>query len=274
MRYLIRILNRLNLLRYINILVRVNVNGQSFRIPLLNAIGYAHLFPNEIWMQQLLARLLQLREDRTFVDVGVNVGQTMLVYRSITSTGDYIGFEPNPVCVHYVRELLRVNFFQGEVTPCAIGSFDGIGVLYADTRDDSAATMIKGFRENSGRVATSVPVISEKSLLSLLGNKVGIIKIDVEGSELEVLKALSSIIVRDQPFVICEILPVYHQNNHFRIQRQRELLAILESWNFKIFRIKPDGQLSLLRTIHVHSNLEECNYLFVPQEFQSTFINA
>ena len=39
-------------------------------------------------------------ENKKFIDVGVNIGQTLLKLKSVSSEIDYIGFEPNPICVN------------------------------------------------------------------------------------------------------------------------------------------------------------------------------
>ena len=41
-----------------------------------------------------------------FIDVGVNVGQTLLKLKSISSEINYLGFEPNPNCVNYLKNLI------------------------------------------------------------------------------------------------------------------------------------------------------------------------
>ena len=55
---------------------------------------------HEPWMLQNLVQIAEQAEG-TFVDVGVNLGQTLLAVKSIGEDWDYLGFEPNPCCLFY-----------------------------------------------------------------------------------------------------------------------------------------------------------------------------
>jgi FkbM family methyltransferase len=45
----------------------------------------------------------------TFVDVGMNLGQTLLAAKAIDPARHYIGFEPNPHCFAYCEQLTQLN---------------------------------------------------------------------------------------------------------------------------------------------------------------------
>jgi FkbM family methyltransferase len=65
-----------------------------------------------------------------------------------------------------------------------------------------------------------VPVFHGKALTQFLPSKVGsILKVDVEGAELEVIEGLKSWINETRPIIIIEVLPVYTVENKFRLQR-------------------------------------------------------
>ncbi|MFZ5973500.1 MAG: FkbM family methyltransferase [Bacteroidota bacterium] len=264
--WVVRILKRLGWLRYFNFVVQRRVADRVFSIPLLGELGFVHLFSKEPWMPFILKRLSVLFPETTFVDVGVNVGQTLIVYKGVFPYGNYIGFEPNSTCVYYVRELIRVNQWKAAIFPFAIGPRSGMGILMADSVDDSAATMVEGFRENYGKIKNYVPVISGASVKAALPARVGIVKVDVEGAELEVMQELAWLIERDRPAILCEILPVYNSQNTFRVQRQQELMAYFRRWNYALFRINAVGELHSIQEIEVHSDLDKSNYLLLPSE--------
>lgn len=44
-----------------------------------------------------------------FLDVGVNLGQTLMSFRSIDQERQYIGFEPNPECVAVTNRIIEIN---------------------------------------------------------------------------------------------------------------------------------------------------------------------
>jgi hypothetical protein len=95
----IQILRKLRILKYLNINGNISLNGKLFKIPILEEIGFSNLFISEPWMIDLLKIILPIEKER-FIDVGVNIGQTLLKLRSISDNIDYIGFEPNPVCIN------------------------------------------------------------------------------------------------------------------------------------------------------------------------------
>ena len=56
-----------------------------------------------------LGRLFALLPGASVVDVGANLGQTLLKVKRLDRRARYVGFEPNPWCVVYMEELVRVN---------------------------------------------------------------------------------------------------------------------------------------------------------------------
>ena len=62
---------------------RVVAPSVQIRVPLIGGIGFANLDPGEEWMTSILSVLLPRRCPGAFVDVGVNVGQTMLKVKAL-----------------------------------------------------------------------------------------------------------------------------------------------------------------------------------------------
>ncbi len=86
----------------------VTINGQRFTIPFIYRMRMA---ATGDWMVPLRTAIRAARSG-TFVDVGVNVGQALMKAKSVDRNWDYVGFEPNPACVLYIRELCRANGFD------------------------------------------------------------------------------------------------------------------------------------------------------------------
>ena len=74
--------------RRVNYVCRVRVNDNFIYIPYINGIRCKITEP---WMIELLAMLLKEKEG-AFIDVGVNVGQTLIKLKSIDINRKYIGF--------------------------------------------------------------------------------------------------------------------------------------------------------------------------------------
>jgi FkbM family methyltransferase len=271
---------KIELYSKINITRIKSLNSQKIKIPIINGIGRNNLSVSEIWMIELLRKLLKHKQG-IFIDIGVNLGQTLIKLRVVDSTVGYIGFEPNPVCVFYVKELIKANnFLNSTVIP--IGLFNSDRLLQLDFFDeseiDSSASLIEGFR-NKHKIyhRQFVPVFSFESIVSKLTfSDIAIIKIDVEGSELEVIEGLYQTILTYQPVLILEILPVHSSKNTMRKERQDKIEQIFSALSYRMFRVIKTGtneldELQEVNTIGIHSNLEQCDYVAIPKK--SDFFN-
>ena len=78
-----------------------------------------------------------------------------------------------------------------------------------------------------------------------------VIKIDVEGAELEVIESLKGYIHKFQPIILMEILPSYTEGNQVRIGRQHTISAMFDELGYQIYRIikSPSNNFSHLLTI-------------------------
>jgi hypothetical protein len=64
---------------------------------------------SELWMIDLLKIVLPIG-NKSFVDVGINVAQTLLKLKSVSPEINYIGFEPNPVYTNYGAKLIKKHY--------------------------------------------------------------------------------------------------------------------------------------------------------------------
>ena len=266
-RFLARVLNKLRLISTFNGSTIINVNKKKLIIPLVGRQGYDNLNLSEPWMTETLFGLRPLFNGY-FVDVGVNLGQTLLKAHAVFDELNYIGFEPNPSCVSYVQEIIRQNrFIKTVVLPIAIGGKTEILklIFFVPDKNDSSATIIENFRPYSDADHyIFVPVFDFHKLTHFLPNKpFSILKIDVEGAEMDVLVGLNEWISSYCPLILIEILPVYTAENQSRLDRQNKIEELLKTWNYKIARIKKKVQVSLenIETFGIHSNIEDCDYL-------------
>jgi FkbM family methyltransferase len=258
-------LNRLGIVNYLNVRLRVG----SLRVPVLGGIGIAHLYEHEPWLTELLRMLLSNRSG-AFVDVGVNVGQTLIRMLNCDPTREYYGFEPNPVCYVYVMKLKEINNLDHVcLVPVGLSNRTLMGQLFGNSLTDPTATTIKGFRgvENDDN-GQFVPLCRGDDLLpgSL---DVAVVKIDVEGGELEVLQGIHETLQRCRPFVVCEVLPIYDESTEIgkkRRARTDELLSLFESLNYKTAQLLHDGKIVPLETIETHGDVDLSEYLFYPTE--------
>jgi len=149
-----------------------------------------------------------LKANDVFVDVGANVGwYTMLASTIVGDSGHIHAFEPRRPTVDYLQRTVALNGLEKLITVHPIGlsnetqsetlmwgatSDNGGGASFA--RDDASADMV-------------CQTIEVRSLDSLGLDHVDVIKIDVEGAEPLVLDGATTIIERDRPIILSEVLP-------------------------------------------------------------------
>jgi FkbM family methyltransferase len=254
-----------------NFTTTARVNDREVRVPLLAGVGYENLGVSEWWLDTLLQRLFR-HTTGAFIDVGTNVGQTLLKVKTLAPDIQYVGFEPNPVCFHYTQRLVSLNKFQNcTVVPVGLFSRAALLPFFAQSDTDVSGSVVEGFRPTGERPQMMhVPVFDGDSVLEVLGwPKVGVLKIDVEGGELDVIEGLRGTIRRDRPFVICEILPLFSTNGprgRFRKPRQDRLLADMRDEGYVMYRILEDATAQPLTDIELHVDMKLTNYLFAPAE--------
>jgi FkbM family methyltransferase len=256
-----------------NLIIRSKVNGKYYKIPILGNVGISNLSISEQWMVDLLKALLSIDANK-FVDVGVNIGQTLLKVKSVDAQIEYLGFEPNPSCVFYVNKLIKVNSIKNTALyPVGISTKSELGVLnfYYDSETDGSASIIKDHNSKTVNRKEFIPLFDINTLKTTVDfENMSILKIDVEGAELEVIKSFEDEIKRNNPFIITEILPVYNkEENPVRFQRQNDLLEALHTLDYFTFRIIKEKKnliaIKKIQSIEIHSDLNKCEYLFVPK---------
>lgn len=261
------------ILVHFNITIRIKVNGKKFKIPILGGLGIANRAISEQWMIDLL-KLLNPIAGLKIIDVGVNIGQTLLKVKSINKDIEYVGFEPNPLCIYYVKKLIKANSIENTVlVPIGISTKTVLGELnfYSENDVEGAATIVADFRDNKIIRKELVPLFNLKSIKNQINfNNMSILKIDVEGAELEVIESFEDEIRNNYPFILMEILPVYDKSkNPIRLQNQNKIQEDLRKLSYSTFRIIKNKNdildIKEIRNIGVHSNLDDCEYIFVPE---------
>lgn len=268
----LRVLRRAGLLSHLNFTVRAHLLGNPIQVPLRGGIGMNLLMDQEPWMTPLLRSLLE-HFPGTFVDVGVNVGQTLCKVLALDPQRAYVGFEPNPICANYARELVKsLGYADRVIIPAGLSDHDGIRTLRLHERrmDDTSATTVPDFRPGHHvHHRFTIPVVRFSTAARDLSiGQLGIVKIDVEGGEREVLLGAEERLRSDRPAVVLEILPVGERMA--RLPRQQEVEALFARLGYSLHRIVDTGHgirvQAMNGPIGVVHDQELSNYLALPVE--------
>ena len=162
----------------------------------------------EIW-QSLTA---SLPEGGVFIDVGAHIGIFSLqASKKVGPTGRVVSFEPNPETLKVLRENAAANHGANiSIQPVAATDRQQELTLYASSTINSGASSLA--RENAdiggpdGTRAYKTLGRPVDDVVRELGlTRVDAIKIDVEGTELLVLKGAAETIRRFHPKVVLEV---------------------------------------------------------------------
>ena len=141
---------------------------------------------------------------RMFLDVGAHIG-TQTLYAMLT--GAFSGamcFEPEPRNFEILELNMLINGLEAKVScrRSAIGDAPGELALGLDSANRSAHSFV---REIAGRNTMRVPVQTLDRLLAeagLVATDVGLVWIDVEGFEPQVLRGASTVLEQSVPLVV------------------------------------------------------------------------
>jgi FkbM family methyltransferase len=154
-------------------------------------------------ISRVLEQLLQPGDQ--YVDVGANVGMTALLARSrIGPTGKGLAFEPNPAAFQRLADHFEMNDIATfELVRCAVADCKSVQTLFVP-RDE----MLLGTLVPEQAVGTRVEVATapaESYAAALDASKPTLVKIDVEGYEVQVLRGLGSLLSWPNVIVVIEI---------------------------------------------------------------------
>lgn len=237
-----------DLTRHVNFTGSVTRNDMRFKIPVINNIGLSNFAGDDDGWFLTLVKSMNLPKGSSFIDVGVNVGQSLIAFRSCRDN-PYYGFEPSPHCAFYINKLVKANKLRNvHVLPVGLSSDTGILKFYCKAAADSSATMVGELRPGhySEEDISYVPVFPFDEL-DLGGiSDISFIKIDVEGAELEVLTGLKQTLQKYNPVITCEVLDCHNAktNLHAFQERASKLVELVKSLNYTIYRIRSENGLN------------------------------
>ena len=174
-----------------------------------------------VWEPHITAVMRRLlAKGDVFVDVGAHIGyHTLLASRLVGETGHVYAFEPSPARHGELVENIARNALSNVTTfELAAGATESVATLFEAPRTNtSASTMVsRAARDSSAgderrdvRVAPVQDCIAEEDI-----PRVRVVKVDVEGFEIEVLRGLGRILARgSQLALVVEISPEWADEN-------------------------------------------------------------
>ena len=237
--------------------LKVGISGERFLLDILK-----HFLP---------------KLDGAVVDVGVNIGQTLCKVKLADPNRRYYGFEPNAACHAYLEHLVRINAWTDvSIFPCGLSDRTTMLRLHvsADRATDGLGSFLPsilpdGKRENHLSWVKHAAVFTYSEVDNLVEERIALLKIDVEGTELEVVRGMAAAIQRDEPIVAIELIP-----DESLIERHEETVILLQSLNYSLFSIEKRRDeswagLKPMRSYVLPDDLSLSDYLAIPRSKRS-----
>jgi FkbM family methyltransferase len=144
-----------------------------------------------------------------FIDVGAHVGYfTLLAARRVGPTGTVLSIEPNPFALEQLElNVERSNLQNVLVEHTACGESRAVVKLYLHADSNSSmASLYSGKASAAGAVEVPCTTLDQLCQERRL-HRVKLVKIDVEGAELFVLRGMKGVMREMRPAIVIELHP-------------------------------------------------------------------
>jgi len=175
-----------------------------------------------------------LKPGDCFVDVGANIGlMSMFTAQCVGPSGKILAFEAHPLTSEILRKNILLNGYQNIVVlNYALGSTEGKAKIYDNWQVNRGGASLVVKSEGSDSHEINVQRLDSVWQENLIPK---VMKIDVEGFELEVLKGAAATIEKYHPVLIVEL----SENRSNTFDSTIELIDFIKTLgNYKIFKLK------------------------------------
>jgi FkbM family methyltransferase len=199
------------------------VNGINYSLDISDAMGHTIYFAIYDPAHSLLIK--KIKKGMTIFDVGANIGSTTLNFaKKVGSDGKVFSFEPDPLNYSIALKNISLNKFSCiTLFNLGLGSIKETASLYNVNENNRGMLRIldkagepNNFSKSTIEIYTIDQIMTEKKI-----SRPDIIKIDVEGYELRVLKGAEKTLKEYMPILFIEL-----DDNNLREQKSSALALI------------------------------------------------
>jgi FkbM family methyltransferase len=195
-------------------------------------------------------------------DVGANVGYYAIELGiAMRQTAVIHSFEPIPESFEQLQKNVILNSAADKVicNQSAISNSEGEMVLYKPRTSGSSASSARNLHPNEEVETVEVPMTTlDKYMISHSLEKLDLLKIDVEGSELMVVEGALESIQRHQPVIFAELLRKWCAQFGYS---PNLVLEILFPLGYRCFAVSE----KLPEVFSISEETKETNFLFIPK---------
>jgi len=184
-----------------------------------------------------------LQPGGTFFDVGAYHGvYSVIAGKRVTNRGQVVAFEPSPRDRRRLQLHLRWNgICSAQVEPYAAGAAAMKTTFFQVVSGDPTRNGLRPPATDDSTARISVETITLDQYVAERGiGQVDVMKLDVEGGELEVLRGAAKMFEKFRPALICEVLD---ETTKVWGYQAREIISYLSATGYQWFECAADGTL-------------------------------
>lgn len=223
------------------LLKQVEFRDSSFLVLANEDIGWRLIVHKEYEQNEIKCLERLIYKDDVCVDVGANVGIYSVFMARKAYEGQVIAFEPVPLN----RKILATNLALNEITNVQISDSllsDAAGVVEFSISEDSAYSSIRPTNRKKEALTLNAQTSTLDELFHKKNQKIDVIKVDVEGAELLVLKGgeklLSTPALRPRTLLV----ELDAQNQAVYDYRPEDVVEYMQTLSYSVYSVA-DGKL-------------------------------
>lgn len=178
----------------------------------------------------------EIKNGDVVLDIGANIGYfTLLMANLVGINGRVFAFEPEPYNFDILHKNIQLNNYQNVIVEQkAVSKFDGVATLFL-SKENTGMNRLNESKYCDRSIQVKTMMLDSYFQNHELSDKIKFIKIDVEGSEFDVLQGMNHILNKNKKIkMLLEFIPdhiIEHENKPF------EILDFLTNNGFDLFRL-------------------------------------
>lgn len=193
------------------------------------------------------------KDKKCFVDIGAHIGLVTLPVSRAMPNGIILSIEPSDINRHYLNRHLELNNISNvEVLNCVVAD-EHASINFHEANEPCGMNSthpkkaLAGMRSSIKEQKTLDQICAERSLLPDL------IKIDVEGAEIKVLRGAKVTLSKGRPHIFLSVHPTEIALQGGSLE---ELQSVIDEFDYKVTTINSEN----------FSGFKLSEYLLVPKE--------
>ncbi len=211
----------------------VNRNGIKFNLDISDYMEYIIYYGIQVEPREKLYNLI--KNGYTVLDIGANIGETLLNFAKVNQAGKNIGFEPVPYIYDRLKMNIALNNFSNIETNNIALSDKNEMLSFSPPKDQNSGgvRMRKEADKSKYNANQEVEAFTLDNFLAKRPDlsKIDFIKMDIEGFEFNVLKGATATLSQQRAILFIEVDDqMLKQQN----ASASELVKFISEYNYQI----------------------------------------